>query len=88
MVVDISEGIIISIDPQTCVLHSIATFGMVHFDESLIPSCSSTCQSLLAVLSSVTIIVPHLDQLHRLMFSLYSVAYAVNPTTGQVESHH
>ena len=52
------------------------------------PSYLSTCQPLLTVSFLVTSIVPYLDQLRRLMFILYSVAYAVNPTTGQMEFHH
>ena len=78
----------LSIDPLTFVLHSTATFGMVLLYDSLITSCSSACQPLLAVSFLATGIFPLLDQLRRLMFIRYSVAYAVNPATGRMEFHH
>ena len=88
MIVNISSKILMFINPLTSVLHSIATFGMVLDNESFdyLRVCphvnlSSRYRSL------VTSIFPLLNQLQRLMFSRYPVAYAVNLTTRREELH-
>ena len=82
MIVNISDAILMSIDPLTFVLHPIATFGMVktsrEFNYLPFRPLVSLC---LRYRSLVTGIFPLLNQLRRLMFSLYSVVYAFYPTT-------
>ena len=74
----------------TFVLHSIATFGMVGYDESFLNYLPVRPHVNLCsrYYSLVTGIFPLLNQLQGLMFSRYPVVYAVNLTTRWMEFHH
>ena len=82
MVVDITQLIVISKDPLTFVLHSIAIFRAVSHHESLnylpVRPHVNLCSRYYSL---VTGIFPLLNQLQGLMFSRYPVVYAVNLTT-------
>ena len=89
MVVDNSLSIGLSIDPLTFVLHSIATFGVILYDESLITFGVRPLVSLcLQYRSSVTGIFPLLDQLHQFDVQSYQCGLCFLPNNGAVEFHH